>query len=530
MRQTPLIERKERLKKILRQSNLGPRVNFSDHVKGDGDAVVKKACDMSLEGIVSKRIDAPYVSRRDPSWLKSKCGQRQELVIVGYSDPQGKRSGFGSLLLGYHDVKKRLVYAGRVGTGFDEKFLKETIRRLREIEQSNPPTDVPPPPRERRNAHWIKPTLVAEAKFTGWTRDGMLRHPVFVAFRSDKPASQIVREAPVKAEKVEAMIDSSRQKPRARVAAKTSGPSAKGGEDKHSDQYSVADVTLTHPDKVFYPDTGTTKRDLADYYQYVQKWMLPHVVDRPLALVRCPDGLSSKCFFQRNWSETLPRAIDKIDIGESKTTEVHVAIHNLAGVISMAQIGVLEIHAWNCRNDDIERPDQLIFDLDPGPDLPWKRIVEAARQLNRTLESLRLPTFLKTSGGKGLHITIPIERTIDWDSAKSFCETIAKSLAQKSDLFVANMRKDLRGGKIYVDYNRNGRGATAVAPYSSRARAGAPVAMPISWDELGKLKSADYFNVRTARRYLEKRKTDPWRDFEKSRVDLNDIVGRKSGK
>lgn len=297
--------------------------------------------------------------------------------------------------------------------------------------------------------------------------------------------------------------------------------SASAKETRQNDADSIAGVALTHPDKVLYPDTGTTKRDLADYYALVEQWMLPYVVHRPLALVRCPGGMSSKCFFQRNWSETLPPAIDNVNVGQGKSTEFHVAVHDLSGVVSLAQIGVLEIHAWNCRNDNVERPDQLVFDLDPGPDVPWKRVVEAARLLNRALVSLLLPTFLKTSGGKGVHITVPIEPNIDWNSAKSFCKTIAKSLAQKSDLFVANMRKDLRGGKVYVDYNRNGRSATAVAPYSTRARKGAAIAMPISWEELGKLKSADQFSVKTARRYLDKRKSDPWRNFEKSRVDIH---------
>jgi bifunctional non-homologous end joining protein LigD len=217
-----------------------------------------------------------------------------------------------------------------------------------------------------------------------------------------------------------------------------------------------------------------------------------------------------------------------MNVTHGKSKEMHVTAHDLAGIISMAQMSVLEIHTWNCRNENVERPDQLIFDLDPGPGVTWKQMIEGARMLNRALQTLRLPTFLKTSGGKGLHITIPIEPNLDWDSAKSFSETIAKSLVEKSDLFVANMRKDLRDGKIYVDYNRNGRSATAVAPYSTRARPGAAVSMPISWEELGKLKSADHFTVETARRYLNKRKTDPWRDFERSRVDLHKLLARKS--
>ena len=518
LRQSPLLERKEKLQQILNQSNLAPRVNFSDHVLGNGRAMVDKACRMDLEGIVSKRVDAPYVSRRDPTWLKSKCGHRQELIVIGYTDPQGSRAGFGSLLLGYHDSKNRLVYAGRVGTGFDDQLLKQTLRRLRELRQDKPPTDSPPPARERLHAHWVKPTLVAEVKFTGWTRDGSLRHPAFVAFRTDKPASQIVRELAVKPQKAEAMI---------KTKKKTKSPPASTSSED-SGKVSIAGVTLSHPDKIFYPDTGTTKRDIAEYYQRAQEWMLPHVINRPLALVRCPGGVSAKCFFQRNWSETLPPSIDKVNVGEGSKKEFHVAVHDLSGIISLAQLGVLEIHTWGCRSDNIERPDQLIFDLDPGPGVTWKRIVQAATQLNETLVRLRLPTFLKTSGGKGLHITIPIEPNIDWDSAKSFCATIAKSLADHSDLFVANMRKDLRGGKVYVDFNRNGRSATAVAPYSTRARPGAAVAMPISWTELGKLKSADQFKVESVAGYLDKRKSDPWRDFEKSRVDLNKVIGQRS--
>lgn len=528
LRAAPLIQRKEQLEQILRQSRLAPRVSFSEHVAGDGSAVVDQACKMAMEGIISKRIDAPYVSRRDPSWLKSKCGQRQEFVIIGFTDPRGQRTGFGSLLLGYHDAKGKLVYAGRVGTGFDEKLLAKTVRQLGSLEQDDSPTDDLPPSRERRDAHWVKPSLVAEVKFTGWTQDARLRHPAFVGFRADKPASQVVREIAVKPEKVAALIGSPDRNARPAEPKIKSQRVSSNGRTAQLDNNSIAGVALTHPDKIFYPDTGTTKQDLANYYERVQQWMLPHVVDRPLALVRSPGGLSGKSFFQRNWSQSLPAAIDKVDVSEAKTPDYHVAIHDLAGVISMAQIGVLEIHAWNCRTDDIERPDQLIFDLDPGPDVPWKRVIEAARTLNRTLVSLRLPTFLKTSGGKGLHITIPIERNIDWDAGKSFCAAIAKSLADQSDLFVANMRKDLRSGKVYIDYNRNGRSATAVAPYSTRARAGAAVAMPISWEELGKVKSADHFKLETVGRYLDKRKKDPWRDFEKSRVDLRKVIGQKS--
>jgi len=512
LRETPLIERKKRLEEILQQSNLAPIVNYSEHVVGDGAAVVEKACGMALEGIVSKKIDSHYASRRDGSWLKSKCGLRQEFVVIGYTDAKGARSGFGSLLLGYHDAKERLVYAGRVGTGFDEAMLKGTMKGLQKIRQDEPPTDVAPPARERRAAHWIKPTLVAEVNFTGWTRDGVLRHPAFIGFRSDKPTSEIVREVPAKAEKVEKLID--KEPANSRPRSTKPGPIA-----------STNRVTLTHPDKILYPDTGITKQDLANYYQAVQEWMLPHVVSRPLALVRCPNGVGSKCFFQRNWTESLAESLDKVNIGKGKEKEYHMGLHDLDGLHSIVQMGVLEIHTWGCRSDDVEHPDQLIFDLDPGPGVAWKQVIKAARDVRKILESLRLPTFVKTSGGKGLHVTVPIRPTIDWESAKSFCKTIAESLVEKSDLFVSNMRKDLRHGKVYIDYNRNGRSATAVAPYSTRARPGAAVAMPISWAELGRLKSADYFKLPNVSKYLDKRNSDPWADFERSRVDLHQVVG-----
>jgi bifunctional non-homologous end joining protein LigD len=289
----------------------------------------------------------------------------------------------------------------------------------------------------------------------------------------------------------------------------------------------IAGVNLTHPDKLMFGPERFTKRDLAEYYESVKRWMLPHVVDRPLALRRCPDGVEGQCFIQRNWNKTLPSTVGKVDVGKGKKHEEHVAVHDLSGVISLVQIGVLEVHTWNCRSENIERPDQLVFDLDPGPGLPWRRVIEGARMLHRALESLKLPAFLKTSGGKGLHLTIPIVPNIDWDSAKSFCRTIAHSLAEKSDVFVVNMRKDLREGKIYLDYNRNDRSATAVAPYSTRARPGAAVSMPISWNELGKVKSADQFRLPAVRGYLAERKKDPWADFERSRIDLRKVPQAK---
>jgi bifunctional non-homologous end joining protein LigD len=517
LRNEPLIRRKERLEKLLKRSHLAPRIEYSGHVRGHAEQVLETACQMSLEGIISKKADSPYVSRRDPTWLKSKCVNRQEFVIIGFTDPQGGRTGFGSLLLGYHDDQKRLVYAGRVGTGFDARRLRGLRAELETLEQDDPPTDREPPLRERREAHWVRPTLVAEVRFRDWTRDGVLRQPAFVALRSDKPPASIVRERPVEPEKLGPFAHAPTHNGR------RSPPSARAPKNEAR---LLHRVRLTHPTKVLYPDERLTKQEVAQYYEAVGEWALPYMADRPLAFVRCPSGVAGKCFFQRNWTETMPADIDKVEVGNGRTREQHVAVHDIRGILSTVQMDVLEIHSWNCTISDVEHPDQLVFDLDPGPGVTWSQVLGGARELHRTLESLKLPSFPKTSGGKGLHLTIPIEPNIDWSTAKSFCRTIASALAQRSDLFVANMRKDLRGGKIFLDYERNDRGAMAVAPYSVRARGRAAVSMPVSWQDLGRLRSADQFTLRNAPAHCRERTADPWADFESSRVDLRQVIPR----
>ena len=530
LRHLPLLERKRKLEKLLKSSKLPQTIHFSDHVQGDGAAVANQACDMALEGVISKRADSTYNGRRDGTWIKSKCDHRQEMIVIGYTDPQRSRKGFGAILLGYYDDAGHLKYAGRCGTGFDDKLLGDLLKQFKTIEQKQPPTHDKPPAREAKAAHWLKPQMVAEVRFTGWTPDGSLRHPSFLGLRTDKAAADMHRETAMhidphgkkKPTKTASAGATRRAAPAKRQPAQRATDGATDASPPQED--SVAGVRLTHPDKVLYPDCGVTKKQLAEYYEAAAKWAVPHIAGRPLALVRCPGGQAAKCFFQRNYTDQLPPAVSGIDVSETEKAEPHITISNLDGIISLVQLGVLEFHTWGCTNKDIEHANQLIFDLDPAPDVPWKKVVEAARILKKTLDGLKLPTFLKTSGGKGLHLTIPIEPNVDWDTAKSFCQTIVESLAGENDLFVANMRKDLRGGKVYIDYHRNGRGATAVAPYSSRAREGAPVSMPISWEELGKLPSAAHFTVDTARRHLKQRKADPWRDFEKARVDLRKII------
>jgi bifunctional non-homologous end joining protein LigD len=518
IRSARLDERKKRLDEILRRSGPGPRILYSDHIRGHGGRAVERACRMGLEGIISKRADAPYVSRREPTWLKSKCVQRQEFVIVGYTDPRGGRSVLGALLLAVHDDRGRLVYAGRVGTGFGESTLRDLRARLEAIPTDGPPAGLSPTPRAGRGSHWVEPTLVAEVRFTEWTRDGVLRNPTFIALRSDKPVSKIVRERPIKPEAT------SRSR---RSVARRDGPSGPFSASARPEPSAVAGVRLTHPEKVMYPSPKITKREIAEYYVAVQKWMLPFVAGRPLTLLRCPDGVSGKCFYQRNWNSTMPPAIGKVRVGGPEKQEEHVILYDARGLVALVQMGVLEIHCWNGTATDVEHPDQLIFDLDPGDGVPWKRIVEGARALKKLLDSLGLPSFIKTSGGKGFHVVVPIQPNIDWESAKSFTKTIAEDLSRGSDIFVANMRKELRRGKIYIDYNRNDHFATAVAPYSARSRAGAPVSMPIPWRELSRLESADQYDLHNAVRYCARRSADPWRDFERSRVNLRSLVRSK---
>jgi bifunctional non-homologous end joining protein LigD len=507
----PLVERKKRLAAMLKKAKLPNSIAFSDHHAGDGESVSAKACEMGLEGIISKRADSAYVGRRSETWVKTKCDQRQEFVIVGFTPPQRSRVGLGALLLGYHDDNGDLCYAGRVGTGFDNDLLRDLTKRLSAMPTKTSPLADNPPARERREARWVKPVLVCEVRFTGWTRDGHLRHPVFIAMREDKPAAAVVREKAISS---------------AKLGSKKAKPSQSTTPASSSDA-EVAGVRLSHPDKVLYPEQGVTKIDIARYYELATEFMLPHVINRPLALVRCPAGRGSKCFFQRNYTDALPDTLQPINIGEKGEHDVHMQADKLAGVISLVQMGVLEIHTWNCASADIEHPDQLVFDLDPDESVPWKTIIQAAKDLRARLQEIGLPGFLKTSGGKGLHITVPIQPTIDWDAAKRFSQAVVDSLVRdQPELFLANMRKDLRAGKIYIDFQRNGRGATAVAPYSTRAREGAPVSMPISWEELGKLTSAAQFTVEQAPQYLKRRRRDPWREFEKARIDVRSVLAQ----
>ena len=486
------------------------RIRYSDHVIGRGHEFFQRACQLGAEGNVSKNADAPYSPGRNRHWLKSKCLARQEFVIGGFSDPQGSRGHFGSLLLGVY-ANGDLTYAGRVGTGFTARSLAELHQKMLPLVRDTPPFWNAPKGAEVRDAHWIEPTLVAEIQFSERTKDGLVRHAVFQGLREDKPASEVRPEYPAETSKKRAS-------------------SPRRGSLKRSPLLpALRSVRLTHPDRVLYKEQGITKADLALYYAQVAERMLPHVRRRPLMLVRCPEGESQECFHQKHPGRGVSPTIRRIALEEKKGLFEYMYVEDAAGLIELVQVGALEVHAWGCHIDDVERPDQLTFDLDPDEGLPWPRLVEAAREVKDRLEDLGLSTFLKTTGGKGLHIVTPLRPSADWEVAKRFCKSVAEMLVRYApDKYLSSISKAKRKGKILIDYLRNGRGATAVCPYSTRARTGAPVSMPILWKELTpQLRSTAFYIGNTPDRIASI--PDPWADFERARTPLTSSILGKLG-
>lgn len=520
--QVPLEQRKQALSALLGDSS-GP-IHYSEHVVGSGPEFFKQACKLGLEGIVSKRRDLPYSAGRGYGWLKIKCSRREEFVIGGYTNPGGARSGFGALLVGYHQNGSKLVYAGKVGTGFSERTLRDLLRRMRPLERADSPfSDLAGRTGVARGAHWIEPVLVAQVEFSDWTRDARLRHPAFQGLREDKPAAEVVRDAslPVATAVKKAKAAPGKSSRPGNHKVEPSAQALPTPQTRPRDNEEFQGVRLTHPEKVIYPEQGITKHDLASYYAQVADWMLPHLEDRPLVLVRCPEGRSKACFFQKHPGAGTPTNLRQFPIREKSKTATYLLADDVGGLISLVQLGALEIHTWGSRIDKLEQPDRLIFDLDPDPSVEWSQVVVSARQIRQLLEDLGLTSFLKTTGGKGLHIVVPIQRRTDWDDAKQFCEGVAASIvAADPEHYTSNMLKVKRTGKIFIDYLRNGRGATAVAPYSTRSRPGAPVSVPIDWNELNDDLRSDHFNIQNVPPRLAALKHDPWRDFATTKQSI----------
>lgn len=491
LKSLPLIERKNLLEKLVPSGN--GIVRFSGHLDESGAMVLQHACRLSLEGIVSKLRDAPYRPGRGKSWVKSKCSARQEFVIGGYVPSTVSRKAIGSLALGVYEDGK-LHHVGRVGTGFGADVAEALQTRLERIRTDESHFENTLTADERRGVRYVRPELVAEVEFRAWTADGHLRHASFRGLREDKPAEQIVRETPKANAKV--------PPPQRRI------------------------VKLTHPDRLYWPEEGITKEGLADFYADVWRLMGPYVVGRPLALLRCPNGIEGERFFQKHaWKGLNPNIVTVPD-PKDPGADPWVCINDLDGMMGLVQSAALEIHPWGSTVGDWERPDIIILDLDPGEDVPWQSVLDAAQEVRQRLEDAGLNSFVKTSGGKGLHVVAPLKPSAEWPDTKAFTKSLAEAMASDSpDRFVATITKSKRHGKILVDYLRNQRGQTAVAPYSTRARPGAAVSTPITWEELEPSIGPAHFTISNLPARLAALKVDPWDGFHAAAVPLD--VGKK---
>ena len=520
LRGVVLTERKRLLRGVIGDGIGSLRVG--PEVVGNGEQFFAQSCKLGLEGAVAKRADSLYRDgNRSRDWVKVKCLQRQEMVIGGYTEPQGARSGFGALLLGVHENGK-LRYAGKVGTGFNDKALADIHALLKKREQPEPPFVDPPRGYEAKGAHWVKPDLVAEIAFTEWSNDGALRHPSFQGLRADKKAIDVVREKPVHEREIGARRTG--KPPRA-----TALPTKSTVIDASS-ATKIAGVPISNPDKLLFPESGLAKRDIAEYYEAIAPWILPHVARRPLSLVRCPDGWAKQCFYQKHADKSVNEAVARINVPEGDGTATYMGAGSAKALVALVQWGVLELHPWGSKEPRLDRPDRLIFDLDPDEGHGWEHLVTAVTLLKTLLEELGLRGFLKTTGGKGLHVVVPIRPTLSWEQAKGFTRAVADFLVRTfPDRFTATVSKARRKGKIFIDYLRNGEGATAIAPYAVRARNNAPVATPIHWEELAEDVRFDHFNVRNVRERLAGPAADPWADFATTRQAITKTAAQRIG-
>jgi bifunctional non-homologous end joining protein LigD len=512
LRKTPLLERKGALAQLLGSAGHpdGP-VRYSDHVSGQGDQFFEQVCEMGLEGMVSKRVSSAYSSGRQRTWLKTKCTHQDEFVVGGFTRPSGARQGFGSLLLGAYNGNS-LVYVGRVGSGFTGHQLASLHQQLRALARKTSPFTGEMP--ETAGVQWVTPQIVVDVEFTERTGSGALRHPVFRGLREDKSASEI--------QMVTANQTGGPAKP-GKTETGARKQSAARSTRKQSDSPLVAGVPITHPDRILYPDQGITKLDVARYYEQVQDHLLPHLAGRPLSLLRCPEGLEEDCFFQKHPDKSFAPEVPRTSIAEKKGgSSTYLYVSSASDLVWLVQFGVLEFHPWGCTITDVEKPDTLIFDLDPGPDVSWRAITRAATSLKDRLDSLGLASFLQASGGKGLHLVVPVKPKWGWDELKAFTQGISEAhAADDPKALTTNMSKAKRRGKVFIDYLRNGRGNTSIARYSTRARERATVATPLRWDELSSGATANRYTITNLRRRLGALKADPWENYEDARNTIS---------
>lgn len=504
LREVPVEERRSALAKVLERSE-DEILRFSEDFGEDASDLLASACQMKMEGLIGKRVGSPYVSRRSDDWIKLKCQQRQEFVVVGYTEPKGARTLFGALLLGLHDKDSgELRYAGKVGTGFNERTLKSIHAQLTPLEVKKPAVVNPPTGFEAKGVHWLKPELLAEVAYAEITKDGSVRHSVFHGMRSDKPAKDITEETPKDVS--EPSTPAPEKKPK-KSATPTPGK-----------------IRITHPDRVIDASSGSTKMQLAEYYVSVADWILPTLKNRPIALVRAPEGVAGELFFQKNAERLAIPGIESVD------GETVMLINNAEALVGAVQMSTIEFHSWNARAPDLERPDRFVLDLDPDPALPWKSMVEATTLTLTILDELGLTSFVKTSGGKGIHLVVPLTPKDSWDSVKEFSHGIVKYMAKLiPQRFSAVSGPKNRVGRIFIDYLRNAKGATTINAYAARTREGLPVSVPIYREEVAEIKGANVWNIHNLHERLGELGEDPWADYAKTRQTITNEMRRKIG-
>src|SRR3954465_563330 len=499
LRALPLTERKERLRVALKGA---ANVRFSDHLEGEAGEILDKACAMNLEGLIGKDSESVYASGRSKSWIKLKCRQRQDFVIAGYTAPGGSRTGFGALLLAYYDREMKLRYAGKVGTGFDEHLLEVLSKKLAKLKRPDPPLiDAP----RERGITWVKPQLVCEVAFAERTDDNILRQASFMGLREDIAPKSVGLE---KAEK----------------------PPVRG-KAPHKDNV-VHGIKITHPERIVYPALNFTKLDLARYYDSIGELIVPHLAGRPLTLVRCPDGVDKECFYQRHLAMGASPGEVKTVKRERSSKGYYIYIDSHSALITLVQNGAVEMHTWGSRVPDTQHPDRITLDLDPDEGLPWPQLLRATEMTRTIVEALKLKCFLKTTGGKGLHVVLPIVPKLPWAEVKEFSRLIAEFLVRAEPaLFTAKGAKDRRENKVFVDYLRNSETASAVSAFSARARPGAGVSTPLAWEELTVDEDVrPLHTVQTVPERLAKLKKDPWADYDSTRQNITQAMWRSLGK
>ena len=507
LRTLKLVERKQRLERLLANTGRSGPIHYTDHLERDGAAMADALRRAGFEGLIAKRTDARYRSGRGRSWLKIKFAQRQELVIVGWSPSSAAHRPFASILLGLHEPDG-LHYAGRVGSGFGTRELEDLARRFAELGRATSPLAGEVPRAVARDARWLEPELVAEIGYAERTRDGAVRHGRFLGLRQDKPAAEVAPERPMPAAA------------RDEVTKMTAGS---------GDNNTIAGVRLSNPDRVLYPGQGLTKRDLAHYLDAIGERMLPFVRDRLVSLVRCPQGRAKKCFFQRHGGAGLPEVFKTLPVTHKRGDAAdYLYIDDKNALVAAMQMGVLELHIWGSRIDDIDKPDRLVFDLDPDPAVGFERVKVAAAAMRDALEALGLESFALLTGGKGVHVVAPLTRRHDWPTVKAFSRALAERfVAAEPEGYVATMSKARRKDRIFIDHFRNERGSTAIAPYSPRTHQGAPVAWPVTWRELAEADSAALVDVPEALRRASG--PDPWVGYTAARQSITAGARRALG-